>query len=498
MGHGGREHGAKRLAGGGGALGLVVVVAALLRFVTLDVQSFSDDELFTAWLVDMSFGDMLSKIADTEATPPLFYATEWLFSRVFGSGEVGMRILPALAGTLVVPVVYATGALGASRTVGLAGAAFVAVNPFLVWYSQEARAYALLILFVALALLGFVAAERGGDSRALAGWAAAAIAAVATHYFALFLVAPQGLWLLARGRGGVRSRAFTVTAPALAGLPLLALALHQRSTVSDPGGLGDSKLIERIAAVPKNFLVGFSIPAEAVVSGVVGVLALAALVLALRREPTRRFAVCLALLAACGVAIPVALSLIGLDYVSSRNVVAALIPLALLFACGFVHGRTGRAVLAGVTVLSVATLIGVALDPEYQRRDWRSAARALGPAHSQRLLVFSPSFSNPGPFRVYFGGESDLVRGGEPLQAREIAIVALAQKKGFGPGAPEPPSARAPEAPPGFARTEDRRTDTYRLVRFRSSRARTVAPQDLLSLALRGTPAAYVEQDARR
>src|SRR3712207_8483014 len=42
----------------------------------------SDDELFTAWLMEKSFGDMLSTVPETEATPHLFYVLEWLCAQV--------------------------------------------------------------------------------------------------------------------------------------------------------------------------------------------------------------------------------------------------------------------------------------------------------------------------------------------------------------------------------------------------------------------------------
>src|SRR4051812_15422700 len=124
------------LRAGGAALAAIVVAAAALRFATLGVQSFSDDELFTTWLTRMPFGRMVSTVPESEATPHFFYLLEWLATRVTGTGEVGMRALPAVTGTLVVPAVYVAGAIAAGRRVALAAAAFAAVNPFLVWYSQ--------------------------------------------------------------------------------------------------------------------------------------------------------------------------------------------------------------------------------------------------------------------------------------------------------------------------------------------------------------------------
>src|SRR5947207_1635776 len=78
----------------------------------------------------------------------------------------------------------------------------VAVGPLLVWYSQEARAYALLVLTSALTIWLFAAALQEPERRTwLAWWAAAASLALLSHYFAAFLVVPEAAWLLWSARG---------------------------------------------------------------------------------------------------------------------------------------------------------------------------------------------------------------------------------------------------------------------------------------------------------
>ena len=56
-----------------------------------------------------------------------------------GTGEFGLRSLSALAGVATVPVAYLIGVELRGRRAGLMAAALVAVNPMLLWYSQEAR-----------------------------------------------------------------------------------------------------------------------------------------------------------------------------------------------------------------------------------------------------------------------------------------------------------------------------------------------------------------------
>ena len=174
-----------------GRSSVVVLVAALtaigaaLRFATLDRQSFWLDELVTVSLLRMDFDDLLRAIPESEATPYLYYVLAWPWSRLFGFGEVGLRSLSALAGAAIVPVAYGAGTVLVSRRTGLVAAALVSVHPFLVWYSQEARAYGLFALLAA-GLFFFGQALRAGGHWAFVGWAVASSLALATHYFAVF------------------------------------------------------------------------------------------------------------------------------------------------------------------------------------------------------------------------------------------------------------------------------------------------------------------------
>ncbi|HEV2059423.1 MAG TPA: glycosyltransferase family 39 protein, partial [Solirubrobacteraceae bacterium] len=234
------------------ALALALLAGAVLRFATLDAQSLWYDEAVTAQLLQMDLRGMLGAIPDSESTPPLYYVLAWLWTQLFGTGEAGMRSLSALLGTATIAVAWALGRrLGGTRA-GLAGAALVAFNPLLVWFSQEARAYSLLALLGALsALLWLRALEDDGvgpgspdprrpeDDRTpnpptlgrhhtrLLAWGAVAALALATHYYAIFLVAPQGLWLALRAPG-LRERATALSLPLAAGAALVPLALHQR------------------------------------------------------------------------------------------------------------------------------------------------------------------------------------------------------------------------------------------------------------------------------
>src|SRR5207247_1213703 len=146
----------------------------------------------------------------------------------FGLGEGGLRSLSALFGVATIPVAYLIGRELGSRGAGLITAALVAVNPMLIWYSQEARAYALLVLLTAVSFLFFLRFRRSGAGRDLVLWSASSALALASHYFAVFPVTVECAWLLAAPPA--QRRRPTILAVAVigaAGMALAPLALHQ-------------------------------------------------------------------------------------------------------------------------------------------------------------------------------------------------------------------------------------------------------------------------------
>ena len=123
----------------------MTILAAVLRFATITDQSYWLDESQAAHELHLSFGAMLGAWNANEWNPPLYFVLAWPWAKLFGTGEAGLRSFSALIGVAVVPITYLCGRELVSRRAGLVAAAFAAVNPFMIWYSQEAREYMLLV-----------------------------------------------------------------------------------------------------------------------------------------------------------------------------------------------------------------------------------------------------------------------------------------------------------------------------------------------------------------
>jgi hypothetical protein len=466
-------------------LGGIVAVAAVARFAGLDEQSFWYDEAVTVGLLEMDFGDMLDRIPESESTPPLYYAVAWLWANVLGTGEAGLRSLSALCGTAFIPVIYAIGARAVGPRVGLVGAALAALNPLLVWYSQEARAYSLLVLLAGLSFLFFIRLLTGDPRRrTLVLWAVVSALALATHYFAAFLVAIEAVWLLstAANRRPIAVAAAGLGAVELALLPLL---LHQRSLhLAD--FIDDVSLGYRIARTPKQFLVGFDAPGELIAAIVAGMLVAAAFWLVWSRgdERERRAALIGIVVGGSLLAATALLAVIGVDYFDTRNLLVAWPPLALAVAAALGARRSGAAGLAGAAALVAiggVTVVLVSSDAKLQRDDWRGATEGLGDRGPYAVVV--TPYTAEQPFNVYAPALELMPN--EETPVREIDFVALPRREHSQSRPADPPRPQDHPAPaPGFTLAEARFEETYTLLRYTAPEPVRVTPGPLMNVGI--------------
>jgi hypothetical protein len=383
-----------------------VSIAALLRFVTLGQQSFDEDETVSVWLMHHSLVGLLRTIPLTESTPPLYYVLAWFWTRAFGTGAVAIRSLSAGLGVMAVPVCFLAARELAGRRAGQIAAVLAALSPALVWYSQEARSYALFTLVTAASLVLFVralgAVGSSAAGRALAWWALVASLCLLTHYFAFFLVAVEAVWLLAASRRGSWFQVATaVAAVAVVGVALIPLALRQQAS-GGSAWIGETPLRDRLLDVPPQMMLGEGRPFLHWFALAVGLAAVAPVLwMVLRGARAERRAVLIPVaIGLGGIALPALVDLAGEHILLDRNALGAGV--ILLVACAVGMGsknvrRLGLVALVAVGGLFAWDLEMVTTNPLMQREDWRDAAHALGEPSLTRAIVFAPNSSNPAP-----------------------------------------------------------------------------------------------------
>ncbi len=205
----------------------IVVVAAILRLAWLGDHSIWYDEAFTVQIARSSWGHLLPTIRSTDMHPPLYYLIMKTWVGLAGTSEAAIRLPSVVFGIVSVVLTYCLGRRLLSERVGLVAGALLAVSPFSIMASQDARMYALLSVLVLSATLALlIAVER--ESVPAWSWYAILIAAtIYTHYLALFTFAAHGLWILIWHRPVTRSFLISLGCATLAYLLWIPSIAHQ-------------------------------------------------------------------------------------------------------------------------------------------------------------------------------------------------------------------------------------------------------------------------------
>ncbi len=183
---------------------LLILAAFALRFHQIDAQSLWNDEGNSLRLAQRSPGDLLDAV-EHDIHPPGYYLLLKAWTGAAGESEFSLRALSAFQGVLAVALAFALGRALFSRAAGVLAGGLVALSPFAVYYSQEARMYAQLGLLSAASMWLLVrwlrAVEAGRAGYTLAGGLALVNAAgLYTQYTFPFTLLAQGV-LFALWRG---------------------------------------------------------------------------------------------------------------------------------------------------------------------------------------------------------------------------------------------------------------------------------------------------------
>lgn len=131
---------------------LVLSLALFTRFYRLADASLWADEVFTLKFASLPWSTLW--VSAYEATPPLYYSIIRLVMDTVGTSEWWLRMPSAVAGVLTVLFVYLAVKRIADSRAALAATLLLTLSAANIEYGQEARAYALAGLWMAVSFLG--------------------------------------------------------------------------------------------------------------------------------------------------------------------------------------------------------------------------------------------------------------------------------------------------------------------------------------------------------
>lgn len=192
-------------------VGAVLVLGLLPRLQQLGAISVWFDEAFSRKMTTFGFVEIWDRTA-RDVHPPLYYWLLKVWTLSFGDSPVALRSMSVLFGLLTILgtflLVREAGRGWKQRSPGIASqadaaallaAAFVALSPFQIAWSLQARMYSLGTALAVLSSWLLLRALRPGPPR-LADWVGYVLLAVAlsyTHIFGIFTIAAQAMFALA-------------------------------------------------------------------------------------------------------------------------------------------------------------------------------------------------------------------------------------------------------------------------------------------------------------
>jgi len=211
-----------------------------LRLYRVDYQELRGDEAFSyLFAVEPAAQIIPNLIAEGDPHSPLHYLSLHYWMDLAGDGELALRYLSLLAGAVLAPLMYQLGRELANRRLGLLLAFFVAISPSQVWISQDVRnQYVFALLFGMLATLLLIRYMRHPRWWLLALYALSCALTIYAHYYGLFALAAQGVYVAAVARER-KLWLFWLLAVAVAALLFLPWAVAVGPSLLAAGQLGD-------------------------------------------------------------------------------------------------------------------------------------------------------------------------------------------------------------------------------------------------------------------
>jgi len=232
-------------------LGVILLLGLGLRLARLTFQPLWWDEGYSLYFATLPLAEMVRQTA-VDIHPPLYYALLHGWIALVGAAPAAVRTFSVLVGLAAIPLAFALARRMVGKEAGWAAAAVTALSPFLIFYSQEVRMYALVTTLGLGAVLlhwhllrsfgqendlpqraerkeqgeGFFLRVLRCSSRAWlwAGYVLLMAAALYTQYYAALLLLAQAVYTLLWARRDGERRAFAwrvLGAQALAALLFL-------------------------------------------------------------------------------------------------------------------------------------------------------------------------------------------------------------------------------------------------------------------------------------
>lgn len=172
----------------------VVLIAVTFSLWSLFQQSIRLDEAQSLWISTKPM-DLILKFTGEDVHVPLYGTILHFWVQIFGTSVLAARSLSVLFYLATLPFLYLAIKESSNSRIAFLTTGLFAISPFVIWYSNEARMYTLFTMVVSASHLFFLRVLRTDAKSNKLGYFLATLLGIYTHYFFLFVVLTQFLYL---------------------------------------------------------------------------------------------------------------------------------------------------------------------------------------------------------------------------------------------------------------------------------------------------------------
>lgn len=387
---------------------LVLILAFLLRLVNLNQSLWWDEAINVFYARSSEFIWFVTKYPIGDFHPSGWFAVLWVWGHIFGFSEIAVRLPSVILGVATVGLIYLLGKELFNKKTGLVAAVLLAIAPLHIYYSQEARMYALSAFSVTLSFY-FLHRMILQKNRATFGWIVSLLLVLSSDYVAYFVI-PAQLFYLILLRKLRKEAVLSLVVVGLLFLPWLIIFTAQfnegvsmaailpgwkqvvGSSFKDLLLLPVKVIFGRISLVSKSFYLLISVLTGAIF-GITFFFGLK------KRSDAVRLLICWILIPLLLVVV-VSLFIPVMAYFRMLFILPAFY---LILGNGITHLSKKVSVVAFFIIcfVSILSLSEYYFNPKFQREDWRGAINFVSNKLNSQTLVIFENKEIPAPVKYY-------------------------------------------------------------------------------------------------
>ena len=410
---------------------VILLLGLSLRLISLDQSLWLDEAINVIATQNFSLLGMITDYAKADFHPPGYFIMLWIWTKIFGIGEIFVRIPSVVFGVLTIYVVYLLGQRIHSKTLGIFSAFLLTISPLHIYYSQEARMYSLAALAVSINILLLIKLIKGENFN-LIFLIISNVLVLASDYVAYFIFPAQFIFLLMIKQKIIKTWMTALSMAILTGIWWIPTFLNQL----DVGAVASANLpawkfivggfdSKTVPLTFIKFIIGRISLADKLIYGLI-LLPISILFLFLIWRGIKFIITIWRNLLVIWIAVPVIIAtLVSLiipiySYFRLQFILPAFFILIALGILSF-KSKIRYAFLIAVVLIQLFSSLVYLFNPSFHREDWRGATNFL--KNKDTLVLFESSGTLP-PFDYYAKGEINASGALKEFPAKDTEDVA--------------------------------------------------------------------------